>query len=63
MRRTLLCSPPSLEGHDAVMEDMEEGEVGELLLQDKKDRVEHVEELRDIKDPAHHESSLGLRVV
>ena len=56
-------SPPSLQRHDAVVEDVEEGEVAELLLQDKKDRVGEVKELRDVEEPGHIESTERLGIV
>ena len=38
-------APPALEGHYTVMEDVEEGEVAELLGQHKEDAIKHVNEL------------------
>ena len=46
-------SPPCLSWHDSVMEDMKEGEMGELLLEDEEDGVEHVDELRNVEVPGH----------
>ena len=41
----LLWTPPALQGHDAMVEHMEEGEMGELLLENKEERVKHVNKL------------------
>ena len=41
----LLWAPPALEGHDTVVEHMEEGEMGELLLENKEEGVKHVDKL------------------
>ena len=46
-------SPPGLEGHDPMMEDMKEGEVGELLGEEEKDAVHHVEEFGYVEPPGH----------
>ena len=46
-----------------MVEDMKEGEVGELLLQHKEDRVGEVDELGDVEDPGKVESSNCLRIV
>ena len=45
MLMMLLCPPPALQGHDTVVEHMEEGEMGELLLQNKEEGVKHVDKL------------------
>ena len=37
------------------MEDVEEGEVGELLPEDEEGGVGHVEELGDVEEPGHDE--------
>ena len=36
-----------------MMEDMKEGEVGELLSEEEKDAVHHVEEFGDVEPPGH----------
>ena len=41
----LLWTPPALQGHDTVVEHVEEGEMGELLLENKKEGVKHVNKL------------------
>ena len=56
-------SPPGLEGHDAVVEDVEEGEVGELLLQHEEDGVGKVDELGEVEEPGKVESTKSLRFV
>ena len=43
-----------------MVEDVKEGEVGELLLQHKEDGVGEVDELGDVKDPGEVESSNRL---
>lgn len=53
-------TPPGLEGHHAVVEHMEEREVGELLLEDEEDGVGEVEELGDVEDPGEVEGPEGL---
>ena len=55
--------PPGLEGHDAVVEDVEEGEVGELLLQHEEDGVGKVDELGEVEEPGKVESTKSLRFV
>ena len=42
---------------------MEEGEVGELLLEHEEDGVGEVDELGDVEDPGQVESSNRLRIV
>ena len=56
-------TPPAVEGHDAVMEDVEEGEMAVLLLQEKHHWVGHVNNLREVEDPGHVESPESLRVL
>ena len=41
----LLWTPPALQGHDTVVEHVEEGEMGELLLENKEEGVKHVDKL------------------
>ena len=55
--------PPSLQRHYTVVEDVQEGEVAELLLQDKEDWVSKVKELRDVEEPGHIESTQRLGIV
>ena len=56
-------TPPRLKRHDAMVEDMEEGEVGELLLEHEEDGVGKVDELGDVEDPGEVESSNRLGIV
>ena len=46
-----------------MVEDVEEGEVGELLLQHEEDGVGKVDELGDVEDPGEVESSNCLWIV
>ena len=46
-------APPRVEGHDAVVEDVEEGEVGVLLLEEEDGRVRHVQDLGGVEHPGH----------
>ena len=46
-----------------MVEDVEEGEVGELLLEHKEDGVSEVDELGDVEDPGKVESSYRLWIV
>ena len=46
-----------------MVEDMEEGEVGELLLEHEEDGVSEVDELGDVEDPGEVESSNRLGIV
>ena len=46
-----------------MVEDVKEGEVGELLLQHKEDGVGEVDELGDVEDPGEVESSNRLWIV
>ena len=46
-----------------MVEDVKEGEVGELLLQHEKDGVGEVDELGDVEDPGEVESSNRLWIV
>ena len=46
-----------------MVEDMEEGEVGELLLEHEEDGVGEVDELGDVEDPGEVESSNRLGIV
>ena len=60
------CQPrstPGLKGHDAVVEDVEEGEVGELFLQHEEDGVGKVDELGEVEEPGKVESTKSLRFV
>ena len=41
----LLWAPPALQGHDTVVEHMEEGEMGKLLPENKEEGVNHVDKL------------------
>ena len=54
---------PTLEWHDTVVIHVEEGQVGELLLQHEEEWVEHVKELGDVEDPGKVERPDGLRIV
>ena len=57
---SLLCSEPTLERHDSVMIDVEEGEMAVFLLCHKEERVKHVEELGHVEQPGHVQGSQGL---
>ena len=61
-----LCQPgppPCLKRHDAMVEDVKEGEVSELLLEHKEDGVGEVDELGDVEDPGEVESSNRLWII
>ena len=46
-----------------MVEDVEEGEVGELLLQHEEDGVGKVDELGEVEEPGKVESTKSLRFV
>ena len=59
-------TPPSSEWHDAVVNNVESGEVAPLLSQDKEERVEVVDELGEEVPPGHvggEHAVLGVGVV
>ena len=61
--RYLLSSKPAFQRHDPMMVDVEEGEVGELLLGDEEEGVEHVQELGHVEQPGQVEGPQRLGVV
>ena len=63
MVRTQPGTPPCLERHDAMVENVEEGEVGELLLEHEEDGVGEVDELGDVEEPGEVEGSNRLWIV
>ena len=58
-----LCTKPTLEWHDSVVIDVQEGKVGEFLLQDEEEGVKHVKEFGDVEDPGKIQSPHGFWII
>ena len=46
-----LCTKPTLEWHDSMVIDVQEGKVGEFLLKDEEEGVKEVDELGEVVPP------------